>query len=139
MDLEIKQEFTQLRFELGEKFAQTDRKFEQIDQRFDQIDRRFEQIDRRFEHVDRRLDSHDEQFRKIEAEFRVVHASINKLAHDAHKKSLVDEERHATVLKMFDTMMHKLDALQDYPSVKSRVERHEVRISALESAARKNP
>jgi archaellum component FlaC len=131
MDNETTQELKQLRCELDEKFGK-------IDQRFEQIDQRFELIDQKFERIERRFDAHDEKFRSIDREFRVVHTSINKLAQDFHYKCLADEERHATVLKMFDTIMHKLEPLNEFASVKAQVERHETRISAIESAVRKS-
>lgn len=108
---------------LGEKIAalttsvgEVRKTLDAHDRRFDQIDKRFDQVDTRFEQVDRRIDQQGSSLRTlIEAVDAKVDLVLEKVTH-LMQRDLYNTAGHAR----FET----------------RLDNHELRLIALESAHR---
>ncbi len=101
---------------IDKRFEQVDKRFEQVEKRFEQVDKRFAQVDKRFEQVDLRIDDLKTHLTiKIEAVDAKVGLALERMD-DFLKRDVANSAAHARM----DT----------------RIDAHELRITALERGER---
>jgi len=105
---------------LGER---VDKLGERVDQRFEQIDRRFEQIDQRFEQVDQRFDQVDTRFEEVKAQLKV-------------QIEAVDSTMHLVLERMDEFLKRDVGNSAAHARMDTRIDAHELRITALERGER---
>ena len=132
------------RFEqVDKRFDQVDERFQQVDKRFEQVDKRFEQVDERFVQVDTRFEQVDKRFERVDTRFDDMRSHYDALAEASRAdfKNLYDliqaqgeksDSRFNQLQIDLRTMGNDLRA-----AFTGRLDSHERRIAALESAVRK--
>jgi hypothetical protein len=110
---------------------ETKREFSKVHAEFGKVHAKLGRHDEIFERI-------DEKFERIDGEFRMVHGSFNQVFKTMHEMRLFMEHMDKKIDKLYDSSIDRAAAAERLDSMDTKVDRHEVRIGALEALARKS-